>query len=153
MARLVCELQTAKDTQMQGMLGKTSQEIDRIHERTTVIADLVQKLITERNKENKEIDLSELEGVIAQFQAEFQQETNYSDPFSGIYPGPLNKVPQGQVEQAVRSLQDLMTRDANLLQKLSRDSEYAMHLYTIISEALSRQKLDERTFTRNQKTN
>ena len=42
-------------------------QIVRIHERTTFIADLVQKLITERNKENKEIDLSELEGVLPNF--------------------------------------------------------------------------------------
>ena len=146
------KLQEAKDTQVLAQTNRNAQEIDRIHEKTQDASELLGKIVHARDPNKKEISLEHLRKAIEDFKNNHPSNFTDGDPFKDIHPGPLNKIKTSTIDRVIYNLQELMRRYSNELEKLARDSEYAMQLYILITEMLAKQNPnEERTTIDNQR--
>lgn len=149
MFQLAVELQQAKDAHIEDFLNNQSQEIQKINERSLFISQLIQKLLIERNKDEDHVDLTPYEDQINEFLEKHHPNSGFHDPFYGLN---LPRVDLHELDRATADLQEIMRRDANELQRIGRDNEFAVHLYTVVTEMMTRQKPDEcKTMIRNQR--
>ena len=150
MMQLAVELQQAKDRQIENYLDEQGQRVNAINVRSLFVAGLVQKLLIERNKDDDQINLTHLEEEIREFREVHHPNTGYIDPFYDVN---LSNVDTHQVDRIIADLQEIMRRDANEIQRVGRDNEFAVHQHSILTEMLAKQKNDEKkTMIRNQRS-
>lgn len=153
MAQLTAELQEAQDHCLYGKLEACNREVETIHCRTQHLRDLLHELLAIRDNEEKENDLSQLEEKIQNYQKNIHPQEYTTDPFASLYPGPLQAIPDIEIDHCISEIQEVMRRDSLSLQKHTHESEFAMQLYSALTQMLTWQKQDEnRTFVRNQRT-
>lgn len=140
MYQLAIEIQSAKDDQVARKLAGQTKEIETINTRAIFIADLIQKLLIERNKDEEFADLSDLEELINEYREIHHPNTGYIDPFYGM---DTRRVKSNELDRCLANLQEVMRRDTLELGRIGRENEFLIHLYTTVTEMMTRQKPDE----------